>query len=282
MSSSIRWVLIAMPDIQQITQIPWGRILILFFIVYLIFCMLAAFYADRILFPYPSPPTCKEEDVDFYLTTQSDIKIACAHQAPTKANGLVVLFSHGNGEDLGNLAPFIDYICEKGIGVIAYDYPGYGLSEGKPSESGCYEAIDAAYEHLTQELGVKPDRIVVWGRSLGTGPSCYLASTSKIGGLLLETPFLSAFRTVTEIPVLPWDRFRNLGRIQDITCPSLVIHGQLDEVIPFRQGRKIFKELPEPKSFLDIPTASHNDLHAKGGERYESAIDNFLNQLDED
>ena len=268
-----------MPDFQQITQVPWGRLLILFFFIYLMFCVFAAFYADKILFPFPSPSTCSEDQVDFYLTTQSGIKVACAHRSPQKANGLVVLYSHGNGEDIGNLMPFLDEVSEKGIRILAYDYPGYGLSEGKPSESGCYEAIEAAYEHLTKDLGVEPNRIVVWGRSLGTGPSCYLAATSEVGGLLLETPFLSAFRTVTEIPVLPWDRFGNLGRVKDISCPSLVIHGKLDEVIPFRQGRKIYKELPKPKSFLEVPTATHNDLRSKGGQRYESAIDDFFNRL---
>lgn len=268
-----------MPDFQQITQVPWGRLFILFFVIYFIFCMLAAFYADKILFPFPSPSTCSEDQVDFYLTTKSGIKVACAHRPPPKANGLVVLYSHGNGEDIGNLMPFLDFISKKEMGIITYDYPGYGLSQGKPSEPGCYEAIDAVYEHLTQDLGVEPRRIVVWGRSLGTGPSCYLASNLTVGGLLLETPFLSAFRTVTEIPVLPWDRFGNLGRIQNITCPSLVIHGRLDEVIPFRQGRRIHRELPEPKSFLEIPTASHNDLRSQGGQSYESAVDDFLDQL---
>ena len=73
--------------------------------------------------------------------------------------------------------------------------------------------------------------------------------------------------------------FREPRAIQDITCPSLVIHGKLDEVIPFRQGRKIHKELPEPKSFLEIPTASHNDLGLKGGQLYQSAIDDFFSQL---
>ena len=143
------------------------------------FCVFAAFYADKILFPFPSPPTCREDQVDFYLTTRSGIKVACAQRIPAKGNGLVVLYSHGNGEDIGNLMPLLDEVSEKGIQIIAYDYPGYGLSQGKPSEAGCYEAIDAAYRYLTQDLGVEPHRIVAWGRSLGTGPSCYLASTSS-------------------------------------------------------------------------------------------------------
>ena len=92
----------------------------------------------------------------------------------------------------------------------------------------------------------------------------------------METPFLSAFRTVTEIPVLPWDRFRNMERLENIKCPSLVIHGVMDEVVPFRHGKKLYRGLPEPKTFLEIGNASHNDVREIGGSKYESAISDFL------
>ncbi|MEK9633188.1 MAG: hypothetical protein VW622_05055, partial [Opitutae bacterium] len=110
-----------MPDFQQNTQFPWGRLFVLFSLIYLMFCVFAAFYADKILFPFPSPPTCREDQVDFYLTTRSGIKVACAHRTPEKANGLVVLYSHGNGEDIGNLMPLLDEVSEKGIEILAYD-----------------------------------------------------------------------------------------------------------------------------------------------------------------
>ena len=258
-------------------QVPWAKLLLLFFCLYLVFCALAAVYAEKILFPVPMPPACVAEQIDFFVTTKSGTKIACVRRIPTElSDGPVILYSHGNGEDLGHLIPFLDEICQKGFQIIAYDYPGYGVSEGKPSESGCYEAIDATYQYLVQDLEIDPARIVVWGRSLGSGPSCYLASRSSVGGLLLETPFLSAFRTITEIPVLPWDRFRNLDRLSSIKCPSLVVHGELDEVIPFRHGKKVHQGLPEPKSFLKIENASHNDFRQIGGSAYESAIHDFL------
>lgn len=268
-----------MPDIQQIMQIPWGRLFLLFFCIYLLLCAFAFVYADKILFPAPHPSSCRDDQVDFYLTTDMGLKIACARSIPEEPSQLVILYSHGNAEDLGDVVPYLPEMVEEGMEVIAYDYPGYGLSEGKPSESGCYEAIEAVYKHMINELEIDPARIVVWGRSLGTGPSCHLAATQKVGGLLLEAPFLSAFRSITEIPVFPGDRFRNLERIAAIKSPSLVIHGRLDEVIPFRQGKRIHMELPEPKSFLEIPTASHNDLNLKGGVSYHAAIRDFLSQV---
>ena len=261
-------------------QVPWAKLLLLFFCLYLVFCALAAVYAEKILFPVPMPPACVAEQVDFFVTTKSGTKIACVRRTPTEpGDGPVILYSHGNGEDLGHLLPFLDEICQKGFEIVAYDYPGYGVSEGKPSESGCYEAIDATYQYLVNDMEIDPTRIVVWGRSLGTGPSCYLAAHSSVGGLLLETPFLSAFRTITEIPVLPWDRFRNKERLSSIKCPSLVVHGELDEVIPFRHGKKVHQGLPEPKSFLKISNASHNDFRQIGGSAYESAIYDFLTKF---
>ena len=175
-------------------------------------------------------------------------------------------------EQLGKLTRF-------GCDFISYDYPGYGLSSGKPSEEGCYQAIESLYEHMISEMGVDPKNIILWGRSLGTGPSCFLASKKEINGLLLETPFLSAFRTVTEIPVLPWDRFRNINFASSVQCPSLVIHGSLDEVVPFRQGRKIHRALPHPNELLEIKGAAHNNISEVGGKLYDESINKFLKNL---
>ena len=119
--------------------------------------------------------------------------------------------------------------------------PGYGLSEGKPSEEGCYEAVEAVYDYVVNQLDRDPEKIIMWGRSLGTGPSLYLASRRKVGGLILKLLFLSAFRSATGITMLPWDRFRNVDHTGAVNCSSLVIHGTLDEVVPFRQGSVIFQ-----------------------------------------
>ena len=125
------------------------------------------------------------------------------------------------------------------------------IAQGKPSEKGCYAAIDTVYKHLTNELEISSDKIIVWGRSLGTGPSCYLAEKHKFAGLILET-LLLPYRTVTETPVLPWDRFRNIERAHNIQNKSLVIHGHEDEIVPFRHGKRVFNALPEPKQFLEF------------------------------
>ena len=192
---------------------------------------------------------------------------------------MTIIYSHGNGEDIGRLESLFDKWKDQDWELIVYDYPGYGLSSGKPTEKGCYEAIDEVYSFVVDELKRSPGSILVWGRSLGTGPSCYLASKEKVAGILLETPFLSAFRTVTEIPFLPWDHFNNLARISSIKCPSLVIHGKRDEIVPFRHGKRIHELLPNPKEFLKLDEASHNDIESVGGKKYNGVIKEFIENL---
>lgn len=265
--------------ISEFINLPWPRIALLFGVFYLLFMFFAWIYADRILFPFPEPKTYKKDDIDFFVLTKSGLQIACIQEVAKEPNGLAILYSHGNGEDLGTLRNRLRKLAETGCDVYAYDYPGYGLSEGAPSEDGCYQAIDALYSHIIEQTGRRASEVVIWGRSLGTGPSCYLASKIKVAGLLLEAPFLSAFRTITEITVLPWDRFRNLQYVQLVKSPSLVIHGLWDEVIPFRQGKRIHNELPEPKNILEVKEASHNDLIEKGGHLYEESVKDFINSL---
>jgi len=252
---------------------------ILFLVIYLIVCLYAWFFADRILFPAPGAPSYEKTDSLFFLPLAGGGKIAYKHWTPETPKGLTLLYSHGNAEDLGRVEEMLESWLKQGWSIIAYDYPGYGHSPGKPSEQGCYDAIDAVFNHLTHHLNLSPTSVVAWGRSLGTGPSCHLACSQKLAGLILETPFITAFRTVTETPMLPWDRFPNLHRAPNVLCPSLVIHGQKDEIVPFRHGKRVFEALPEPKSFVEFTEAGHNNIPETGGEKYRIAIDQFLTNL---
>lgn len=265
--------------ITEFINLPWAKIFLLFSIFYISLLIAAWIWADRILFPFPEPPSYESDEVDFYVTTESGLQVACLSEHPKESNGIIILYSHGNAEDLGMVKDRLVEIASDGFTVFSYDYPGYGLSSGSPSESSCYESIEALFSHILVSMKVESSRIVAWGRSLGTGPSCYLASQNKLGGLLLETPFFSAFRTITQMTIIPWDRFRNINFISSISCPSLVIHGQLDEVVPFRQGRKIYNELSEPKDFLEVKGGGHNNLKDIGGELYNESINKFLRSI---
>ena len=260
---------------DEFMNIPWARFAFLFFCIYLVFCGLAWVFADRMLFPVPRPASYGTDFSNLVLELENGEKVHCLHlKSPNPS--LSIIYSHGNGEDIGMLKDLLLSWKEPGWEIIAFDYPGYGLSEGKPSETGCHEGISAVYEHLVETLNRDSTRVIAWGRSLGTGPTTHLAATKPVGGIILESPFLSAFRSITQIPFCPWDRFPNYKHVQEIKCPSLVVHGYYDEVIPYRQGVSIFKALPEPKEFLKIEEGEHNNLPETGGELYQSSIRNFL------
>ena len=132
-----------MPDLQPLIQLPWGRLALLFLCIYMLFCALAFLYADKILFPAPTPPACLEEEVDFFfVSTESGIRIACVAEYPKHPRGRLFSTVTGMGRTLG--IPLRSSMrLDKGFEIIAYDYPGYGVSGGESSEEGCYEAIEA-------------------------------------------------------------------------------------------------------------------------------------------
>lgn len=202
------------------------------------------------------------------LRTTSGSKVAAFHidnQSTT-----TILFSHGNAEDIGNVYEwFLTVGRELGVNILAYDYDGYGKSSpASPSEKGCYECIDAAFAFLVDKEQVLPSNIVLYGRSLGCGPTIYLAerlSREKIrlGGIILQSAFMSIFRVVFPFRfTLPFDMFPNIDRISRIQCPILMIHGTRDEVVPFWNGEDLFLNAPiqwRAKPFWIIG-GGHNNL----------------------
>ncbi len=205
--------------------------------------------------------------------------IIAGYYRPPEAGMPTILWSHGNAQNLASLTFTMDGLHQMGFGVMAYDYPGYGESSGEPSEEGCYVAVRMAYDFLL-EKETMPEQIVLIGQSVGTGPTCHLASEVPNGGVILISPFLSAFRVMTKIPLFPGDRFNNLTRIREFDTPLLIIHGQNDQVIPQWHGQRLYEESKsESKTFVSVENAGHNDLFMKESIRLTEAIREFVAQF---
>lgn len=196
-----------------------------------------------------------------------------------------VLFSHGNA---GNIADRLDRVLrlrDLGADFLLYDYRGYGKSTGDPDEEGTYRDGRAAYDYLVKARQIDPSRIVLMGESLGCAISVQLAIERKAAGLVLEAPFASVPHMAAAIyPFLPLGsfvrtRYDNLAKISQLKMPLLVVQGTLDEVIPFEQGRMVFAASPEPKRFLAIEGAHHNDLYLVGGQGYRRALSEFISRV---
>ena len=183
---------------------------------------------------------------------------------------------HGNAEVMMGTLWALGDLAERGYTVAAVDYPGYGLSDGSPTEEGCYRNVHRLYDWLIETRGFKPEEVIVDGFSIGSGPATELVATKPVGGLILEAPFLSAPRVVTKVRILPIAPFPNLKRIGDVKCPLLFFHGTDDRLIPYSHGRALFELAHEPKRFITIEGGDHNDFPAVMGiDEYLQEIRNF-------
>ncbi len=241
--------------------------------------LFAWLFAEALIFPVP-PPGYQADERHLRLFPPGGEEIAALYLANPQARW-TLLFSHGNGEDLGCLEPELEKYRQAGFAVMAYDYPGYGASEGRPTERGVFQAADAAYNYLTGGKGLDPGSIIAYGRSLGGAPSVDLAARRPLGGLILESAFVSAFRVVTRVKLLPWDMFDNSRKIQQIKCPVLIMQGTRDGIVPFSHGQRLLQLAPEPKTCLWVKGAGHNNLIERAGDRYWQALDNFIRSIDD-
>lgn len=232
--------------------------------------------ADKVIFQPPESFAGFDQNLlDLLEVSQSDgVKIAMYYQ-PAQPGKPTILYSHGNAEDLSYLVPFLQHcFARTGYGVAAYDYEGYGRSGGTPSEDNTYRDVEAMWRYLTEERKIPPQEIIIYGRSVGSGPATYLASRKQAAGLVLEAPFSSAFE-VANLGWLPFNRFENYKLISEINQPLLIIHGTNDKVIPLWHGKKLYDLAGEPKFFYSVPGAGHNNIFPVGGDVYLKKLDEF-------
>lgn len=266
------------------TDFSWKRfvssLILIPIIVYLVFGAAAYFWlADKLIFQ-PQPYLLKENDSILKLETPNGETISARFYKNPNAE-YTILFSHGNAEDIFTGDEFYEELSSAGFNVFAYDYRGYGLSEGKPSEQNSYEDAEIAHNYLTNNLKIPPEKIIIHGRSLGAAVSIDLASQQKCGGLISESSFVTAFRVLTRYPIYPFDKFQNLYKIEKVNCPVLFIHGKRDEIIPFWHSEILFSKANEPKFFYAINEANHNDVFLIAGKNYLQRIKDFADSLPE-
>lgn len=202
---------------------------------------------------------------DVMLTTSSGVVVHARYAPHPEAKG-AVLYCHGNAGNLqrrgGSVHDLWGALKES---VLIFDYPGYGKSQGKPSEGGCYEAADAAYDWLTQTKKISPERIILYGESLGGGPAVDLASRKQHRALVLVRTFTSIPDIADyQMPLFPADlmlnnRFDNIGKMPKCVRPTFIAQADEDGLIPFRQGEQLYRAAAGPKELCVLRGRKHND-----------------------
>ena len=241
------------------------------------------YFPERELSTTPANVGLAFEDVS--LTAADGTKLHGWHVPGESLTTL--LWLHGNA---GNISHRVDNIAmlvrHTGLGVFIIDYRGYGRSEGKPSEKGLYMDAEAAFEHMTSDLGLDPEEdIVLFGRSLGVGVAVEMATRRRVRSVVVESGFTSVREMskssgmgVLSILLLPLidARYDSLSKMGSALSPVMVIHGDRDEIVPFKMAESLYAAAPEPKRFHAIPGASHNDTYVVGGEAYFEALREFI------
>jgi fermentation-respiration switch protein FrsA (DUF1100 family) len=235
------------------------------------------FLSDGFIFR-PRPSSYKDTPEFLKLTAADGKKITALYLSNPSAK-YTLLFSHGNSEDLGDIREWCEDLHSAGFNVFAYDYEGYGTSEGKPNETRTYQDVSAAYSYVVGVLKTPPDRVIIFGRSVGSGPSVHIAAREPVAGLIVQSGFTSAFRVFTWVAIVPFDRFPNYKDIRNIHCPVLIIHGTVDGVIGFQHGKELYELANQPKSHLWVDGANHNDVEEVAGDNYIKTIQAFAASL---
>jgi hypothetical protein len=217
---------------------------------------------------------------EVWLETADGVKLS-GWFIPAEPERAVVLFFHGNGGNISHRLWSLELLHRLGLSSLILDYRGYGHSQGRPSEQGTYQDAEAAWRYLVDERRVPPDKIILYGESLGGAVAAWLAESHTPAGLIL----LSTFTSIPDIgaqvypflPVRQLSRFQynTLERLPQIASPVLIIHSPADEVVPFSHGQRLFAAAAEPKTFLEIQ-GGHNDGPMISAPQFRAALAAFI------
>lgn len=255
---------------------------------WILIALLIYFFQPKLIY-YPhnevsaTPELISLDYEDITLTTNDGVEINAWWIPNQNARG-TLLFLHGNAGNISHRLDSINIFHQLDLSVLIIDYRGYGNSNGKPSEQGTYNDAETAWNYLTNEKNIKPDEIIIFGRSLGAAVATWLVEKHSAAGLILE----SSFTSIADIgkyyyPYLPTSllariKYPSVTRMTNITSPTLVIHSPNDEIIPYEHGKQLFEAANNPKVFLNI-NGGHNEGFMVSGKQYTDGLNRFISDI---
>lgn len=256
------------------------KILALAAILYLSYCGFMFAFQRQVLFPrqYAIQIPDKAEKIRGLQKIWLELSFGKVESwfLPPLSNekkGPVLIFAHGNAELIEHWPEFFLPLTQSGIGVYLVEYPGYGRSEGIPSEKTIVETFVTAYDYIIKNPDVDPARVVFFGRSIGGGAVCALAEKRKPAAIILMSTFTGVSRMAKKYAVpgfLIRDPFDNLKTVESYGGPLLVIHGKHDEIIPYSHGVSLFQAAGQGQ--LVTYECGHNDCPPNLEEFYKDIL----------
>lgn len=241
---------------------------------------------NYLYFPEPIPA---DEPPPIWAGNAEEVWMECADGV--RIHGLwwdsppdapVILFLHGNAQEVYSWSPVNQELKGLRCRMLLIDFHGYGKSGGEPGEQALYMDGEAAMEWLNSR-GVQDKDVIVFGKSLGGGVACEIAKRRSIRALILESTFTSLARVGKRLfPFLPsglslGEEYDSIRKVKDCDCPVMVIHGEMDDLIPVGEGMDLYQAAPGRKEIYLVPGAGHNDVSMVAGAEYVRRISFFLN-----
>jgi len=248
--------------------------------------VLLLYIFQRNLLYYPSTKNPKPSDYGISemslveIITSDGLKLDAWFRAAEEGKQ-TILYLHGNAGHLGHRSIKVKKYLDAGFGLLLLGYRGYGGNSGKPSEKKLYIDGRAAL-HFLIKYQVPLSKTIIYGESLGTGVAVEIARNLQINCLVLEAPFSSMTDVATHhffyLPTrfLLKDHYNSIGKINEIIAPIFFVHGEMDTVVPWEFGKRLYDAAPQPKELLLIENANHNNLYEFGA---SNAIIKFIERI---
>lgn len=241
----------------------------IYWILLFFFVLLAVLYSLQrtlIYFPNKNKPersTYHADDLSAVtLTTDDGLSLLSWYKAAQQDKPTIVYF-HGNAGHIGNRMPIARQFLEQGLGILLVEYRGYGGNPGYPTEKGFYKDAEAAI-HFLLNKNIKSKQLILYGESIGSAVAIYIGQHYPVCALILQSPMTSltdlARYHYPWLPPIVWDKFNSVKRIDKLSDPLLFLHGTADQIVPFRQAKRLFKQANGPKQFISFDDKGHNNL----------------------
>jgi len=229
----------------------------------------------------PPEPTYTDHERLIWLDTSRGQRIAGFYVPHPRAEWTII-FSHANSEDIGYVNEWAHELSyHLRANVFIYDYTGYGLSSGSSTEDDCYADIEAVFEFVTTRLGIPPNRIIAYGRSVGSGPSVELGRRKPVRAVIVQSAFASIYRVALGVSSasLSDDLFCNVDKVGELKCPLFVIHGTKDQLVSLEHGEALYNSASDGVEPLWIQEGAHNNLEIYWKTTLMRRIAHFLESL---
>ncbi len=261
------------------------NILLLILSVYLLITFVLYFFQRNLLY-YPSVDNYSVEKLNFSIEkvkikTKDNIELSSWYYAKDSENYKTILFLHGNAGTLENRIYKINHFKNMNVNFLIIAWRGFSGNKGKPTEKGLYDDAEASVKWL-KDKGIKEENIIIYGESLGTGIATEIAQNKNFAGVILETPFTSMVDVgKSKYPYFPVnfllkDKYKSDKKIKNIKSPILIMHGEVDSIVPFWMGKKMYELANEPKySYF----SKHDDHMMEYNENLVEALRKFIYSL---